>query len=61
LPVIGRETGGEHAAVDGDTIGGTEVREGCSSISSEYAVDKNGWRKSGGRDLEKVVCGKCQF
>ena len=48
-------------AVDGDMMGGMDGGGGCGSISSEYAVSKNGRRESGGGDQKMAVLSKCQF
>jgi len=47
--------------VDGDEMGGKDVRVGFGSGGSKYTVGKNGRGKGGGGNLEKMVLSKCQI
>ena len=47
--------------VDGDEMGGKDVRVGFGSNASNYTVGKNGRREGSGGDVEKMVHSKCQI
>jgi len=52
LPVIGRVAGRDYAAVDGEDVGGMDVRKGLNNFGSEYAVSEDGGGKGQWRNSE---------